>query len=307
MGIPLFQYISENVTPEGTLPGNFSLPDEGQGNGLRFADGALDGIYIYHTQHAPLSPDELSRLGGLIALAASGRQSEAEEGFRTFTKEHHAITIIDDLQGYIADHQADLNPNEIYEFAVHMALETDDRECVKIGLSLLELLNIYGETELTEAVRTLGLSDEFTIFSVFLMRKWPDPEREILSLARKVRGWGRIHCIYFLEADLPETKEWLLINGVDNDVVPAYSAWEVYEKAEIDEFLKRNCFSPEEVHALLALTDALMDEGPVAGVSRMDSPKAFLERIITIAEAADALSEDDKDILERIKNGEIQE
>ena len=306
MGRSLFEYISENVTPEGTLPKDFSLPEEKQAAGIRFADGALDGIYIYHTQHEQLPADAFEQLGKLITMAASDRQAEAEEGFKSFTKDHRVITFIDDLQKYVTDHCADLNANKVYKFAVHLALESDDRECVKVGLSLLELLDIYDEKQLTEAVRILGLSDEFTIFAVFIMRKWPDPEREILSAAQKVRGWGRIHSIYFLEASRPETKEWLLLNGVDNDVVPAYSAWDVYEKAEINEFLKRDNFSPEEIHALIALTDALMDEGPAAGISRLDSPQAFLDRIVTIAESAESLSGDDIDILERIRNGKIE-
>ena len=81
-------------------------------------------------------------------------------------------------------------------------------------------------------IRTVGLSDEFTIFSVFCMRKWSDAENEILKLAKSVRGWGRIHCIDFIEAENAETKEWLFFKGVDNDVVPAYSAWPVYEKSD---------------------------------------------------------------------------
>ena len=55
---------------------------------------------------------------------------------------------------------------------------------------------------------------------------------EILELAKKVRGWGRIHCVDFIEPENDEIKEWLLLNGVDNDVVPAYSALRVFEKAE---------------------------------------------------------------------------
>ena len=46
----LFQLIAEALTPEGTLPKDFSLPKEKAQNKLIFADGAMDGIKLYHTQ-----------------------------------------------------------------------------------------------------------------------------------------------------------------------------------------------------------------------------------------------------------------
>lgn len=37
-----------------------------------------------------------------------------------------------------------------------------------------------------------------------------------------------------MEAEDEETKDWLFYHGVENDVVPAYSAWTVYEKADVE-------------------------------------------------------------------------
>ncbi len=69
MSISLYNYITNNVDSEGRLPKTFSLPDETSGNGMRFADGALDGISIYHMGHTPLSDEEKARLGELMTLA----------------------------------------------------------------------------------------------------------------------------------------------------------------------------------------------------------------------------------------------
>ncbi|MCR5427594.1 MAG: hypothetical protein K6F16_01225 [Lachnospiraceae bacterium] len=301
----LYSYIKNGMTPDGTLPAGFSLPSEDAG-GLHFADGAQDGIFIYHVQHEPLSADDIARIGELTALAGAGDSSGAEAGFKDFCKAHRVISFIDDLQRNVMNNYSTLSANAIYKFAVHLLYESDDAECVKVGLSFLEMLDISKDEALKDAVRTIALSDEFTIFAVFIMRKWPDAEAELLSLAKKVRGWGRIHCVEFMDAEQTETKRWLLQNGVDNDVVPAYSAWTVYEKAGVEDILKRDLFTKEEIHALIALTDALMDEGPVQGISLMDSPETYLRRILTITAGRDYLDEYELDILTNIKNSLAQ-
>lgn len=303
----LSKYIAENMTEEGVLPEGFMLPEKTKEGELPFADGALDGITIYHMGHTPLTEDEKKELGGLIDLAGKGEDKKAEEGFLTFCEEHRALTIIDDMQRYIADHTDALDPEKVYKFAVHLLLDSTDKECVKVGLSILELFDASENETLADVIRIVGLSDEFTIFSVFNMRNWPEAETELLELAKRVRGWGRIHCIDFMEAESEETRKWLFFHGVDNDVVPAYSAWTVYEKANVEEMLNKDTMTYEEVSALLALTDALLDEGPVSGISRMDNPKEYLEKVLEKTKGDYPFTEQEHGIINYIKEWEPEE
>ena len=302
MSKSLYKVIAESVTEDGVLPKDFKLPERTKEGGITFADGAMDGIYIYHTAHSPLGETEKEEIGTLIKLASDCEDDEfqkASEGFAKFCEEHRAISIIDDVQRFILDHTDTLNAQKILDFAYTMLTESSEKECVKAGLSIIELFAISPDKddELCDIIRTVGLSDEFTIFSVFCMRKWPDGEKELLELAKKVRGWGRIHCIDFIEAENAETKEWLFFNGVDNDVVPAYSAWPVYEKSDFKERMQKDQLSYEELHAVLKLTDALMDEGPVSGISNLEDPKGFLEAVLKKAEGEYPFTEDDRRVL----------
>ena len=68
------------------------------------------------------------------------RQAEQK---REFCVKQRAITIIDDLQHYIVEHSSALAPSKMYEFAVHLLVESCDKECVKIGLSILELFDAF--------------------------------------------------------------------------------------------------------------------------------------------------------------------
>ena len=295
----LYQLIKNSVTEDGMLPPSFSLPEK-EGEKVKFAAGAQDGILIYHMGISPLGEEDIAELDRLLMLAVEEKTEEAERGFAAFCEKHRAAKIIDDLQQRIMEQEEELPADRMFEFAESMMLHSADAECVKIGMSILELFRTFDNEELAEAIRTMGLSDEFTLFSVFLVRRWPDGEEEVLELAKKVRGWGRIHCVCFIEPESDEIKDWLFENGVDNDVVPAYSAYKVFNKAEVAARLDKEDLTKEEMGCILKIVDALLDEGPVRGISNLDEPEAFLAKV---AEKAQSFTLDTEElrILEAVK------
>ena len=296
------ELIATSRNSEGVLPDNFSLPKDTDGKIDRFADGALDGITIYHMGVTPLSDEDKVKLGEILTLISNGKDKEAIERYKEFSRTRRTITLIDDIQRFIVDENNKMDHDRLYDFSVDLLLTSDNTECVKLALSILELYEVYENEALAKTVRIVGLSDEFTLFSVFLMRAWPAAEKEILELAKRVKGWGRIHCVDFITAEDEETKKWLLLNGVDNYVVPAYSAWIVYEKAQVEEVLKKDTLSYEELHGILKITEALLDEGPLSGISNMEDPKGYLNRVLDKINEDLNLSEEDQKIIEAIKN-----
>ena len=58
--------------------------------------------------------------------------------------------------------------------------------------------------------------------------------------------------------------------------------------------------SYDEVHAVLCLADALLDEGPVSGISNLDDPKGFLAEILKKSKGDYPFSERDLRILKDI-------
>ncbi|MBR3635677.1 MAG: hypothetical protein IKN47_05720 [Lachnospiraceae bacterium] len=296
------ELIATSRNSEGVLPDNFSLPKDTDGKIDRFADGALDGITIYHMGVTPLSDEDKAELGEILTLISNGKDKEAIERYKEFSRTRRTITLIDDIQRFIVDENNKMDHDRLYDFSVDLLLTSDNTECVKLALSILELYEVYENEALAKTVRIVGLSDEFTLFSVFLMRAWPAAEKEILELAKRVKGWGRIHCVDFITAEDEETKKWLLLNGVDNYVVPAYSAWIVYEKAQVEEVLKKDTLSYEELHGILKITEALLDEGPLSGISNMEDPKGYLNRVLNKINDDKNLTEEDKKIIEAIKN-----
>lgn len=163
-----------------------------------------------------------------------------------------------------------MNAGNIYEYGFHALVDSSDRECVKYGLSLLELFETDRHEELKDIVRTIGLSDEFSIFSIFVMLQWEDGNNEVWQLAKKIHGWGRIHAVERIEPVTDEIKEWLLLDGVHNDVMLAYSALTCWQKADAETVLKNNP-TREEFSGIRDIINGLLDEGPVPGISEIEN------------------------------------
>ena len=67
---------------------------------------------------------------------------------------------------------------------------------------------------------------------------------------------------------------------------------------------KLDSFTYEEVQALLRITDALLDEGPVSGISRMDNPKDFLEKVLKKTEGDYSFTEQEQRTIKDIREWE---
>ena len=281
----LYEYIASAVV-DGGLPADFSLPalteDE---NGINWADGALDGVTLYHMGIPEISRDDHTLVTDAVRAAAKRDYDLADSLFKMLGSHLKAIVVIDDLQSYILDNQSKLDSRNLFEYGMHLLFESDDRECVKFGLSLLELFKTAAGDGLRDAVRTIGLSDEFALFAIFVMLQWEDGNNEVWQLAKKVHGWGRIHAVEYIDPDPEEIREWLLTEGVHNDVMPAYSALTCWIKSEAESVL-RGGPSREEFTGIRDIIGGLLDEGPVPGISALTDRD---EIISVFLEAADTM------------------
>lgn len=293
--------IIKSAVMDGVLPDDFTLPRDPSVK-VPFADGAMDGIGIYH-MGAPEITDEIQALiKNAVNAAANENIETTEEAFIALSEKISAVRAIDELQDYIIENRETLSIVNMYNSAVKLALASLNKENVKFGLSILELLNIKNNEELKNAVRTLGLCDEFTLFAVFIMLRWENGNDEIFELAKRVHGWGRIHAVERLEPETDEIKTWLLREGYKNRVMPAYSALTCWNKSGAAELLQSDTeLSDEDFRSLRDLIDALLDEGPCAGISAVESSEEMLKLFLNKASGRD-LAADDYAVIRNIRN-----
>ena len=278
---------------ERRLPDGFALPRPADENLSKFADGAVDGIYIYHTEHQPISPEAKKLLTSAMRAVGKGSRDEAARLFEELGANARAVSVIDDLQNYIPEHKSSVTADSIVKFALYTLYNTKDRESMKFALSMLELVRL-DDDNLKDALRLLGLSDEFTLFVIFIMQQWDNANEEIFRLARMTKGWGRIHAVERLIPETPEIRDWLLREGIFNTVLPAYSALNCWEGSEAENLLFAPEIKPEDFAAISRLLYALLDEGPCPGISDMEKGDEVIKAYLRKAKEMPADSVDQK-------------
>lgn len=260
----LFEIIVNSLV-DGKLPRDFSLPSIDDGK-IKWADGAMDGVTLYHMGTSAADENELVLMEQAVRATAEGNLEKSIELFTELGKLKSALSLIDNLQQFIIEHQNELTARNVLVTSAKIVRQSEDRECVKYGLAMLELFNIGKIEELISMVTTIGLSDEFTLFALFILLKLEDGNERIFELAKKVHGWGRIHAIERLEPSTDEIKNWILMEGVHNDILPAYSALTCWNKANVAQIIKGD-LSEDMVKGIKDIINGLLDEGPVAGCS----------------------------------------
>ena len=280
------------------LPENFSLPDEGD-SVIRWAPGAMDGVAIYHMSAPSFSVADQQAIFSAVQTASQGAYNEAYQAFLALGKKHSAYHMIDELQHCIIDHAKSLDLGALYRFAEKCLMDAPDMDCVKFGMEILEIYT-NPRPELKKIVTTLGLYDEFTIFTLFHMQRWPDANAEIFRLAQAVHGWGRVHAVERLRPQTQEIRDWLLHEGAHNMVMPEYSALTCFEKSNAALRLK-GTLSGAEFASVGFLFAHLFEEGPVAGISALPNAREAILDYLKQASAR-SLSSADHDVISMMRN-----
>lgn len=279
---PIFEIIADRLRQTEfkdddiiTLGKDFSLPSDEKG--LRYVDGAKDGICAYHMGAAEITKKDIEEINKVITLANKGDYDQADSVLEKLCERIRLVNFIDELQDCILDRKDEIE-DKFYVYSLHLMTQSANIECVKVGMMIQELFTQSDEVK--GMVRTLGLSDEFTLYSVFIMRNWENGNTEIMNIAKSVNGWGKVHAVHYIEPDTEEIRQWLLTDAVSNDVMPAYSGWDCYKKADVEAILKKDGLTYEELEGVLSIVDAILDEGPVLGISNVENPKEILLAVL---------------------------
>ena len=279
---PIFEIIADRLRQTEfkdddiiTLGKDFSLPNDEEG--LKYIDGAKDGICVYHMGAAEITQKDIEEINTVITFANTGDYDQADSVLEKLCERIRVVNFIDELQDCILARKDEVE-DKFYIYSLYLMTQSANIECVKAGMMIQEL---FGQSEEVKGmVRTLGLSDEFTLYSVFIMRNWENGNTEIMNIAKSVNGWGKVHAVHYIEPETEEIKYWLLTGAVSNDVMPAYSGWDCYKKADVEAILKKDRLTYEELEGVLSIVDAMLDEGPVLGISNVENPKEILLEVL---------------------------
>ena len=307
---PIYEYIKEN-TKDGHLPEGFEIPwlkDQ-------WAPGAHDGVMLNHMLPIELNQDpERDRkiLEALRLMASENNGEHVDEVFAIFEaldQKDSIVRLYDPIIRIIAQHQKELDLRTLLQFGDFLICKGTSLLAVKLGLTVITPFSV---PFVEEVMMEFGVYDEFTYYAARTLTRgcWPNGNEELFTLAKNVKGWGRIHAVEWILPATPEIRDWLLYEGADNTVIPQYSANICLQKAEAEKRLDGSP-SAKEYQAIGKLIRESLEEGPCRGVTNGDRllPKyiakaknlpADPEAIELILEAAEEYSLD-KDTVETAK------
>jgi len=241
---PILAIIRENLDSEGRLPREFNLPkDPDDESSFLFADGAQDGIAYFHTQQGKLSDEETDLMVDALNAMAGGHVDTADELFLKLTKTRRALEFVGDLCDIVEENASIINPIHAYSYGKHLVAMAKDKELVKIGLALHHKATEDKLKGFKQIFTDLAYCNEFTWFCLPIIQKWEGGNDLIFEIAKHVYGWGRVHACVFLEPETREIRQWFLMEGVDNGVMPPYTALDAWNKSDaaslLDSVLRR--------------------------------------------------------------------
>ena len=292
--LSIYELIKSSIQSDGSLPENFSLPQE-ETDGISWADGAMDGVFLYHTAR---NEGSIEPLKDIIFQISEGKFEEADNNLNNLNFSMVSIKI--PLLKWIFQERENINADNLYKFAISQLTTSKNKECIKFSLSVLSLIGVENEAETLEKIKILALSDEFTLYCLNIIEHLENSNNEIFEIAKKVKGWGRIHSIPYLEVTNNEIKEWILEKGCHNEVVPSYTALTCAKKINLLEILNEENISNKRFNNISYLVAALLDEGAATGISALENKEVLIEKYLEKAKDLSS-SEDDYHTVMMIK------
>ena len=291
--LSIYELIKTSIQTNGELPEDFKLPPKDP-NGIPWADGAMDGVYIYHTVR---KEEDIEALKSIVFQISEGKFEEAQTNLDKL--DFSMVSRRSSLLNWIVQEEEKINLNNLYKFATLQLTTSKNIELIKFCLSVLTLMNIETDKDTIEKVKTLALSDEFTlycldilVYCLDILVQLEDLNEEIFEIAKKVKGWGRIYIIEYLQATNNEIKEWILEEGCHNDVLPAYTAYTCAEKINLIEILNQDKISNKKFNDISYLMNALLDETAITGISALEDRELLIERYLEKAKYLSSTEED---------------
>ena len=293
--LSIFELIKTSIQTNGELPEDFKLPPKDP-NGIPWADGAMDGVFIYHTVR---KEEDIEALKSIVFQISEGKFEEAQTNLDKLDFLMVSRRYL--LLNWIVQEEEKINLNNLYEFATLQLTTSKNIELIKFCLSVLTIVNIETDKDTIEKVKILALSDEFTlycldilVYCLDILVQLEDLNEEIFEIAKKVKGWGRIHSIEYLQATNNKIKEWMLEEGCHNYVLPAYTAYTCAEKINLIEILNQDKISNKKFNDISYLMNALLDESAITGISALENRELLIERYLEKAKTLSSTEEDYK-------------
>jgi hypothetical protein len=243
--------------------------------------GGADGALYYH-ENVDASPAFVQQMALLLQDIADNDSLEAKVCLYEHVRDSQVLVWVDDLLDLLESEEWFVSLS-LKRFMRFMARRSPDPEPVKFALALL---GVVGDSRDLPMLRAFGLHDEFTLYAgLGLCGLLDDAEWELFKLARRVKGWGRIHLVELLaETEEPEIQRWMFLEGFRNQIRPEYTALTCAVAGDLFGVLVQPRVSDEELNAAGELLQALLLAQAVPGFDFYQPGARALMRFLCLME-----------------------
>ena len=182
---------------------------------------------------------------------------------------------------------------------MHLITMAKDKELVKIGLALHHKAPEDRLKDFKQIILDLAYCNEFTWFCLPIIQKWDGGNDLIFEIAQRVYGWGRVHACVFLKPETWEIRQWFLSEGVDNGVMPPYTALEAWNKSGAASLLDSR-LTQKGFTCISRIMEALLDEEPCRGISLVEDPESAIRKFLNQAQSF-KLGPEDYEVIKTIE------
>lgn len=274
-----YERIKECIGVDGKLPHTFSLDKKPQPNQIGFMPGAMDGIGVFYAGRA----DEEKLVKQVVSLLKKYFKTGSDRYICKIEKtiaDGRAISLIDPILQSLRDDHKGIEPNKVFRLSFQLVQTSENTEIVKISLGLLGLFDLGNSDEVADVVATLAAYDDFTLYAVVAVSNWTNGNELIFRIAKSVDGWGKIHAVERLEPETEEIREWILRDGCSNSVMDAYLGLVCAVKGDLISALQQDSIENDMFGRVAVIIDALLDEGPIEGISEYEHAEEALRRYL---------------------------
>ncbi|HTS97602.1 MAG TPA: hypothetical protein VMI33_13370 [Streptosporangiaceae bacterium] len=269
---------------QGPWPGEgYPLPDAAPDPEQPFLSGSVaDGIATHHGSVRPDQSGACLVADQLQELVAAGQPAGAGlDRLHDTLADRSTLTIADGVSDAIGDRN--LPRDRVHAVGRWLAEYGVRRNAVAAGLVLTGLT---GDDRDRDLLLLLGGLEDLTLYAAVALRSsQPDPDQAMFDLARRVRGWGRIHAVERLRGSTdPAIRAWLLREGFRNGVMNSYLAHLAATTGDLYGALAETVVDDPLLDGAGDILDALcVTGGPAADITSYGDGPAAIERYLTLS------------------------
>lgn len=266
----IFERIKSNITSEGELPWDFFPDEPDDPSKPRLLPGMLDGAGIFG-HYNPGNPEkEAKQVVNLLKKHMVAGDDTTLDEIRTILSSISIIAAIDPILRGLQESCDKSESEKLYLLGIYLAHTSEDVDLVKLGIVITGLYDMNGEAWVQGIITTLALCNEFTLYAAVAASGWTNGNDLVFQMVQRVDGWGKILAMKCLEPETDEIRDWILRHGCSNRIMDAYLGLICANKGDLISVLRRDCIDNELFTGISIIIDALLDEGPTAGISKYE-------------------------------------